>query len=37
MMRAKGVYQRGGRWIEPEKDVGPVQNMRNIWEGRADD
>jgi hypothetical protein len=37
MMRAKGVYQRDGRWIEPEKDVGPVQNVRNILEGRTDD
>jgi len=23
-MRARRVYQRDGRWIEPEKDLGPV-------------
>lgn len=24
MMRAKGVYRRDGRWIEPERDLGPA-------------
>jgi len=23
-MKSKGVYQRDGRWIEPEKDLGSV-------------
>lgn len=24
MMRAKQVYKKDGRWVEPEKDLGPV-------------
>jgi hypothetical protein len=32
LMRDKGVFQRNGRWIEPEQDLGPVQNLTNIWE-----
>jgi len=32
LMRAKGVFKRDGRWIEPEKDLGPVQNLRDLWE-----
>lgn len=24
MMRANRVYQKDGRWVEPEKDLGPV-------------
>ena len=25
MMRGRNVVQRDGRWIEPEKDLGPVR------------
>ena len=35
MMR--GLIERDGRWIEPEKDLGPVNfknsKPRNVWEG----
>lgn len=24
MMRARRIYKKDGRWIEPEKDLGPV-------------
>lgn len=24
MMRARKVYEKDGRWIEPEKDLGPI-------------
>lgn len=24
MMRARGVYKKDGRWVEPEKDLGPI-------------
>ena len=24
MMRANRVYKKDGRWVEPEKDLGPV-------------
>lgn len=25
-MKAKNVFERNGRWIEPEKDLGPVNS-----------
>lgn len=28
-MREKGVFKRNGRWIEPEKDLGPVISFNN--------
>ena len=31
-MRARGVFERDGRWVEPERDLGPVQNLRDLWE-----
>lgn len=31
-MKARGVFKRDGRWIEPERDLGPVQNLRELWE-----
>lgn len=31
-MKKRGIYQRDGRWIQPEQDLGPVQNLREIWE-----
>jgi len=32
-MRAFGVYERGGRWVQPERDLGPVQPM---WKEEVD-
>ena len=32
IMRARGVFKRDGRWVEPERDLGPVQNLRELWE-----
>ena len=26
MMRARGVYEKAGRWVEPERDLGPVHD-----------
>ena len=26
-MRALGIFQRDGRWIQPEKDLGPVRKV----------
>lgn len=23
-MRSRGVYKRDGRWVEPERDLGPI-------------
>lgn len=27
MMRAKGIVRRNGRWVEPERDLGPVMDV----------
>lgn len=28
-MRAFGVVKRGGRWVVPERDLGPVRSIRS--------
>lgn len=33
-MRARRVYKRDGRWIEPERDLGPVSST---YKSNADD
>lgn len=27
VMRARGVFRRNGRWIEPERDLGPDHEL----------
>lgn len=31
-MKAKNVFERNGRWIEPEKDLGPVNSPKVDYE-----
>lgn len=32
MMRARNIQKKNGRWVEPEKDLGPVEGHVNIFE-----
>jgi len=33
MMRARGVYRKDGRWVEPEKDLGPARDIDAFQRG----
>lgn len=30
MMRSKGIFQRDGRWVQPERDLGPVGQQQTL-------